>query len=121
MLVLLAEKDDVVNTADLGKRMLVSPKYLRKLAGPLEKHELIRSIQGIYGGYQLNKKAGEIKLSDVFDAFGESVDISGCTGGKDCPLQEDCLTRPLWEHLKEVLENELHRVTVKNLLDQEFI
>jgi len=50
MLVILAERGTLINTCELGETMLVSPKYLRKLAGPLEKHNLIRSIQGIYGG-----------------------------------------------------------------------
>ncbi len=46
MMVILAEAGGLINTSELGKKMLVSPKYLRKLAGPLEKHQLIKSVQG---------------------------------------------------------------------------
>lgn len=120
MLVLLAEKDGVMNTAELGEKMLVSPKYLRKLAGPLEKHGLIKSIQGIYGGYLLDENPETITLVNIFEAFGEKVDITGCTGDENCPLNQDCLTRPLWEHLREVIKDEFHKITIKRLADQEF-
>ena len=55
MLVILAQNEEVVNTEILGEKMVVSPKYLRKLAGPIEKAGLIHSIQGKYGGYKLNR------------------------------------------------------------------
>jgi len=120
MLVFLAGRDDVVNTAELGEKMLVSPKYLRKLAGPLEKHGLIKSIQGIYGGYLLNKKPESITLVNIFEAFGEKIDITGCTGDESCPLNKDCLTRPLWEHLRKIIRDEFHEITIKRLAEQDF-
>ena len=37
MLIAIAQSDKLVNTTELGKHMRVSPKYLRKLAGPARK------------------------------------------------------------------------------------
>ncbi len=67
--------------------MHVSPKYLRKLAGPLEKAGLIKSVQGIYGGYALNKKPEEITLQMLMDAFNERVSLADCLLGKKCELE----------------------------------
>jgi Rrf2 family iron-sulfur cluster assembly transcriptional regulator len=120
MLVILAEKNNVMNTTELGEKMLVSPKYLRKLAGPLEKHGLIKSMQGVYGGYLLDKKPEAINLVNIFEAFGEKIDITGCTGDENCPLNKDCLTRPLWEHLQKIVQDELHKITIKRLAQQDF-
>lgn len=120
MLLSLAEANEVVNTAVLGKKMQVSPKYLRKLAGPLEKHELIKSVQGIYGGYILNKKPEEISVSSIFDAFDEKFNLSGCTGDETCPLNENCLARPLWEHLEKVIQDEFYEITLREILDNDF-
>jgi Rrf2 family iron-sulfur cluster assembly transcriptional regulator len=120
MLLSLAEVKGVVNTADLGKKMQVSPKYLRKLAGPLEKHGLIRSVQGIYGGYALNKIPGEIFMSSIFDAFGEKINFSGCTGDENCPLNENCLARPLWEHLEKLIYDEFYQITLAEILENKF-
>lgn len=119
MLVALAEKGEVINTADLGDKMRVSPKYLRKLAGPLEKYGLIKSVQGIYGGYLLNRKPEAISLVDIFEAFGEKVDITGCSANESCPIDEECLTRPLWAHLKKIVEDEFHKITVKKIVERE--
>ncbi len=120
MLVFLAEKGEVVNTAFLGEKMLVSPKYLRKLAGPLEKYGLIKSVQGIYGGYLLNKKPENIALVDIFTAFGEKINISSCTSGKSCPLNKDCLTRPVWEHLEHMIQKEFYKISIKDILTKDF-
>lgn len=119
MLVMLAERGEVMNTAELGEKMQVSPKYLRKLAGPLDKAGLISSIQGIYGGYLLDKKADEITLANIFEAFGEKIDITGCSGDENCPLNEECLTRPLWEHLRNIVQVEFHKITIKKLLNKD--
>lgn len=120
MLVLLGAKQAVVNTGDLGDQMKVSPKYLRKLAGPMEKGGLIQSVQGIYGGYRLNKAPEDIAISDLFNAFDETIGITGCLGGESCPLNEECLTRPVWMHLENVIQNEFYKITVKDILENRF-
>lgn len=120
MLLSLAEAKNVVNTAELGKKMLVSPKYLRKLAGPLERHELIRSVQGIYGGYVLNKKPEDVSIVSIFEAFDENITLSGCTGDKNCPLNEECFARPLWAHLESVIQKEFYKITLKEIMENKF-
>ena len=117
---MLAESKDVVNTAELGERMKVSPKYLRKLAGPLERHQLIRSVQGIYGGYLLNKPPKDISMAMIFEAFDESINITGCTSKEGCPLNEECLTRPVWEHLENLISNEFNNITIQQIAENKF-
>ena len=116
MLVLLAGAKQVVNTAELGEKMMVSPKYLRKLAGPLERSHLIRSVQGIYGGYTLDRDPGEITLAMIFEAFDENINITGCTSKEGCPLNEECLTRPVWEHLENLVSKEFHNITIDKIV-----
>jgi Rrf2 family protein len=120
MLLALAEAKGVMNTAELGKKMLVSPKYLRKLAGPLEKHQLITSVQGIYGGYALHKKPEDITISSIFESFDEKINLSDCFSDETCPLNENCLARPLWEHLEKVIKDEFYTITLREILDNKF-
>lgn len=120
MIVTLGEQKDIVNTEFLGKKMLVSPKYLRKLAGPLEKADLIESVQGKFGGYKLKKKPENIYISTIFNAFDEKLNISGCTRESGCPLTASCITSGLWKHFEELIENQFYRISVQNIIDNNF-
>jgi Rrf2 family protein len=120
MLVQLARTEGVVNTAELGKQMEVSPKYLRKLAGPLEKSGLIRSVQGIHGGYILNQDSSEISIQSLFAAFDENIELSNCMKMVDCSLIEDCSVRPVWEYLQGIIEKEFLNITVDDILNGSF-
>jgi Rrf2 family protein len=119
MLVILGQEGSLLSTAELGRRMMVSPKYLRKLAGPIEKAGLIRSVQGVYGGYQLNKPPSEIAVLDLFTAFDEPIQILGCKKGECCSMSADCLTRPLWKNLEGVLVDQLRKTTLSALIQGE--
>jgi Rrf2 family protein len=116
MLIAIARSDRLMNTTELGGEMLVSPKYLRKLAGPLEKAGLIRSVQGIYGGYRLNRRPEEITLEMLMDAFGEQVSLTDCILGKKCELQETCLARQVWEMLEKTMQRHFYPITLLDIL-----
>jgi len=120
MLVLLAESQKIVNTAELGDKMQVSPKYLRKLAGPLEKYKLLKSIQGIHGGYMLNKDASDISFTMVFEAFNENIKLSDCLKLEKCSLFDDCVVRPFWEYLETKIEKEFFNVSIADIKNGKF-
>ncbi|MCP4148220.1 MAG: Rrf2 family transcriptional regulator [bacterium] len=124
MLIELAKIQGTVNTSELGERMLVSPKYLRKLAGPLEKSGLIHSLQGIRGGYSLGKEPGTITIAMVFEAFSESLNLINCIDkdkGGECTLVDKCLINPVWEHVDNIIKSEFNRITVQSILDDTFL
>lgn len=116
MLIAIAQGKTLVNTTDLGGRMQVSPKYLRKLAGPLEKAGLIESVQGIHGGYRLARPAGEITMRSLLDAFGETISFAHCLLGSPCPLEDSCLARQVWQMLDQTLRQSFMPITLADIL-----
>ena len=116
MLIAIAQSGKLINTTELGKEMRVSSKYLRKLAGPLEKAGLIKSVQGIYGGYELNKKTEEITLLMLMDAFHERVSLSDCLLGKKCELTDSCLAKQVWEMLEKTIETHFLPISIHDIL-----
>jgi Rrf2 family protein len=116
MLIAIAQAERLVNTTELGNSMRVSPKYLRKLAGPLEKAGLIKSVQGIYGGYELNKKPEEITLRMLMDAFNERVSLADCLLGKKCELKDSCLAKQVWEMLEKTIEKRFLPISLRDIL-----
>jgi len=117
MLIAIAQGGKLMNTTELGKGMRVSPKYLRKLAGPLEKAGLIKSVQGIYGGYELNKKPEEITLLMLMDAFNERILLTDCLLGKKCELKDSCLAKQVWEMLEKTIEKHFLPISLRDILD----
>jgi Rrf2 family iron-sulfur cluster assembly transcriptional regulator len=116
MLIAIAQGGGLVNTTMLGEIMHVSPKYLRKLAGPLEKGGLIQSVQGIYGGYRLAKDPEAITLQGLMDAFGEKVSLANCLLGMPCELRESCLARQVWEMLEATMQKHFLPITLGDVL-----
>lgn len=116
MLIAIAHDGHLVNTTELGKSMHVSPKYLRKLAGPMEKAGLLKSVQGIYGGYVLDKKPEDITLHKLMDAFHERVSLTDCVLGKQCDLRESCLARQVWEMLEKTMQDHFLPISLRDIL-----
>lgn len=116
MVVQIARHQGTVNTTLLGEEMHVSAKYLRKLAGPLEKHGILRSEQGLYGGYALNRPAAEIRLAMIFDAFAEPITLCEGFNGAHCALRHGCLVRPTWERLDRTIRDTLVSTTIGDIL-----
>lgn len=116
MLIAIAREGGLVNTTKLGGIMHVSPKYLRKLAGPLEKGRLIQSVQGIYGGYRLARDPETITLQTLMDAFGEKVSLADCLLGKKCALHDSCQARQVWEMLEATMQKHFLPITLGDIL-----
>ena len=57
------------SSRDLAEFQGVSPTYVAKLFTQLEKAGLVKSIEGVGGGYGLGRPADEITVLDVVDAL----------------------------------------------------
>jgi Rrf2 family protein len=117
MVIAIAQANKLVNTTELGSGMHVSPKYLRKLAGPLEKAGLIKSTQGIYGGYELSKNPVDINIRMILDAYGEQLSWTDCVLGKKCDLRDSCQAKQVWEMLEKTLQMHFLPITIRDILD----
>ena len=69
----LARFDSInpVSLRDISLRQGISLDYLEQIFSKLRKKEIVQSVRGTQGGYVLNKKAKEIKLTNIFDAVDE--------------------------------------------------
>jgi len=121
MVIAIAQANKIVNTTELGSSMRVSPKYLRKLAGPLEKAGLIKSMQGIYGGYKLDKNPAEINIRMILDAYHEQLSWTDCVLGKKCELRDSCQAKQVWAMLEKTLQMHFLPISIRDILDNKVI
>lgn len=121
MIIAIAQANKLVNTTELGSVMDVSPKYLRKLAGPLEKAGLIKSVQGIYGGYELGKSPEDITIRAIFEAFHEQLSWTDCVLGNKCELRDSCQAKQVWEMLEKTLQMHFLPISIRDILSNKVV
>jgi len=110
-----------VNLADISQRQGISLSYLEQLFAKLRKNELVSSVRGPGGGYQLSRPLSEIFVAQIIDAVNESVDVTNCQGRGDCQDGEQCLTHVLWDDLSEQIHSFLQGISLQSLVDRQEI
>ncbi|MGA4815730.1 Fe-S cluster assembly transcription factor [Pseudomonas aeruginosa] len=85
-----------VSLADISERQGISLSYLEQLFAKLRRGNLVTSVRGPGGGYQLSRHMSGIHVAQVIDAVNESVDATRCQGQGDCHSGDTCLTHHLW-------------------------
>ena len=105
-----------VSLAEISGRQQISLSYLEQLFAKLRRKELVNSVRGPGGGYQLNRELADISVVEVVDAVDEQVDITQCGGEGDCLPEGFCLTHHLWTDLSEQIHDFLSGITLASLV-----
>lgn len=108
-----------VSLADISQRQEISLSYLEQLFARLRKEQLVASVRGPGGGYQLARSADKIAVGDVIRAVDESVDATRCQGQSDCQGGARCLTHTLWQDLSDRITVFLNNITIGELMDDQ--
>jgi Rrf2 family iron-sulfur cluster assembly transcriptional regulator len=105
-----------ISLADISSRQHISLSYLEQLFAKLRRNELVKSVRGPGGGYQLSRSQSEIFVVEVIDAVNESVDATGCNSKGDCYGGGECLTHNLWCDLSEQIHDFLSGISLADLV-----
>ena len=105
-----------VSLSDISSRQAISLSYLEQLFSKLRRCELVSSVRGPGGGYELKRGSGEIFIAQIIDAVDESIDTTKCQGAGDCQGGETCLTHYLWEDLSEQIHTFLESISLADLV-----
>ena len=120
-LVDLAKFDNInpVSLRDISLRQGISLDYLEQIFSKLRKKEIVQSVRGIQGGYILNKKAREIKLTNIFDAVDEKIKTVQCKkeSKKGCNGKlTKCVTHNLWDELENHITDFFDEKSLEDLV-----
>lgn len=105
-----------VTLSDISLRQDISLSYLEQLFGRLRRRQLVVSIRGPGGGYQLARETADIAIVDIINAVDESVDATRCQGQGNCQQGETCLTHHLWEDLSQQIHEFLRGISLADLM-----
>lgn len=107
-----------VSLADISKRQEISLSYLEQLFAKLRKAELVSSVRGPGGGYQLSRPVEGIFVAQIIDAVNETIDATSCGGKGNCNQGQVCLTHHLWQDLSDQIHGFLSGISLADLVSR---
>ena len=104
-----------VTLAGISQRQEISLSYLEQLFGKLRRHEIVESVRGPGGGYNLARRAENITVADIIIAVDEPLDATQCGGRENCSGHGEasgtrCMTHDLWATLNDKMVDYLDSV-----------
>ena len=93
--------------------------YLEQLFSKLKESDLVQSVRGPGGGYQLGRESSEISLLDIITAVDEKIDQTQCGGAMNCNKDHPCLTHYIWTELNEKINQYMRDITLSDIATRE--
>lgn len=118
-LAVYSEKEPV-SIQSIAIRQNISERYLEQLMAKLKKADLVTSIRGAGGGYQLTRSAKEISVGDILRALEgdlRAVTCSGQDGEGSCEKADLCVSRYVWQRVNESIENTVDTMYLEQLVE----
>ena len=111
---------EVVGSEDLARTVGTNPSFLRGLIGRLKEAGLVETRMGKGGGTTLARSATKISLRDVYHATETQpvLKAHACDDKSRCPVARGMteMLTTVNDRLEKVLETELKRMTVADLV-----
>ena len=101
---------------DISARQEVSVKYLEQIFKQLKKAQLLISIRGKDGGYQIAKNPNDITAKDIILAVEEKLDPVVCLS-HTCMRAGICRTQSVWMGMQDEIYKVLEGKTLRYLTD----
>ena len=94
--------------------------YLENILIDLKNANIVSSIRGVNGGFVLKMSPRTITILKIVESLqGTLTPLECLIDTTVCPKVESCVTRPVWQRLKEAQEEVLSGCTIQDLLDAE--
>ena len=95
----------------------ISPEFLEQIFFRLKKSGIVSSVRGPGGGFMLDRAPEDISVKNIFDAVGEGLEITPCTGEDECPRAATCLAYDVWQEASGLFVNYFEGLTLRRVMD----
>ncbi len=104
---------------EIAARENISSQYLEQIFLELRRADLISSVRGARGGYILARDPQEIKIGDIVRVLEGPIAPVDCVleGSEEvCERTGDCLTRGVWEKLRDRITEVLDDISLEDMI-----
>ncbi|MCE9644655.1 MAG: Rrf2 family transcriptional regulator [Chloroflexi bacterium] len=108
-----------VSSSEIGREMLIPPALLQRIVAELAGGGFLHTQAGRDGGIALAHTPDQITLLQVVEHFEGELYLSDCVlKPGECPFDTRCPVHCQWIRLKNLLRNEMSRITFEQLVDE---
>jgi len=110
-----------ISLKSIAERLDISENYLEQLFARLKKNGLVKSARGSLGGYSLTLSPNEITVGAVLRALEGSLAPVDCVKEQQlicCERTENCVTRYIWEKIRNGINQVVDSITLGNLVEE---
>ena len=111
------KQQDLYSASELIKELKISDKYLKRILTTLSNNDIIKSVQGRYGGFALHKNLEKINLFDIVKAVDNIEKYFGCVlGFENCSDENPCALHTKWAPLRGELSAFLKNTNMSDVI-----
>ncbi len=108
-----------VSTSEIGREMLIPPSLLQRIVAELAGGGFIHTQAGRDGGITLAHDPKVITLLEIVEHFEGELYLSDCIlKPNECPFESKCPVHCQWIRLKNLLRDEMARITFQQLVEE---
>jgi len=117
VLFLSQEAGRIVSANEISESMAAPKSFLAKILQRLSKGGIVRSTQGITGGFELVNKPGKVNVLEVIETIQGPAAMNVCAvDERNCDLSSTCPVHPVWVELRENIEKRLKKENFAKLM-----
>jgi FeS assembly SUF system regulator len=119
--VILAEMakntENLASAAYISEVTNIPEPTVSKVLKLLAKSDIIGSTRGVNGGYALNIKSKDLKVTDVIEAMEGPISLTACVAGSDdeCVLESMCALSGRWNPVNNAMKTALSQVSLADM------
>lgn len=105
---------------EIAGREGISYQFLEQIVLPLRRSGLVESVRGAKGGYALARPPEEIKVGEILRALEGPIAPVDCVAEGNqgmCGRSAACLTRGVWEKLRDKMSEVLNDITLADVVN----
>ena len=113
----LAMHDDYLTAKEIASATHISLPTVKKLLKKLNKKGLVKSRQGVLGGYTLHTDAKTISIALLLNALEGNLSITQCASESDkCSVEDFCHIGNAWQLINQRVFASLDDLTLMDLI-----
>ena len=93
--------------------------YLEQLLGTLRRADLVKTVRGAQGGYQLSREPSQITARNIIEAMEGPLNFSDCVSEPEhaCNRSAHCPAKGVWAYLTGQVNGLLDGITLQDMVD----